>query len=85
MLGGKDYLCTVGYYSGYFAVGPPFSSAEFANFVRSALTEHITSSPLHAPSNGRVGNSVKLVKILLKKSKETKFYLSLLSWRNTPT
>ena len=67
--------------------GPPFNSAEFENFLRSSGTEHITSSPGYPQSNGRVENAVKTAKNLIKKAKESgaEYYLSLLSWRNTPT
>ena len=67
--------------------GPPYNSAEFSNFLKSSGTEHITSSPRYPQSNGRVENAVKTASTLIKKAKEsgTEFYLSLLSWRNTPT
>ena len=49
--------------------------------------EHITSSPLHAQSNGRVENAVKTAKNLMKKASGAgaEYYISLLNWRNTPT
>ncbi|XP_028414080.1 uncharacterized protein LOC114537149 [Dendronephthya gigantea] len=55
--------------------------------MRFAGTKHITSSPLHAQSNGRAENAVKTAKNLMKKSKEAcmEYFISLLSWRNTPT
>ena len=67
--------------------GPPYNSAEFSNFVKSSGTEHITGSPGYPQSNGRVENAVKTASTLIKKAKESdsEFFLSLLSWRNTPT
>ena len=67
--------------------GPPYNSAEFSNFLKSSGSEHITSSPGYPQSNGRVENAVKTASTLIKKAKESEseFFLSLLSWRNTPT
>lgn len=63
----------------------PFNSREFEEFSRSYEFEHITSSPHYAQSNGKVENTIKIAKNLMKKAKEagTDFYLSLLDWRNT--
>ena len=67
--------------------GPPYNSAEFGSFLKSSGTEHITSSPGYPQSNGRVENAVKTARTLIKKAKESdsEFFLSLLSWRDTPT
>ena len=53
----------------------------------SILQKHVTSSPHYPQSNGKVGNSVKTAKNLLKKSKAARsnIYLALLEWRNTPS
>lgn len=65
----------------------PFNSREFEEFSRSYEFEHITSSPHYAQSNGKLENTIKIGKTLMKKAKEadTDFYLSLLDWRNTPS
>ena len=49
--------------------------------------EHVTSSPHYPQSNGKVENTIKIAKNLLKKSKtaKTDIYLALLEWRNTPS
>ena len=67
--------------------GPPFNSFEFRHFAESYDMEHVTSSPHYPQSNGKVENSVKTAKNLLKKSKAARpdIYLALLEWRNTPS
>lgn len=49
--------------------------------------ELVTGSPNYPQSNGRVENTVKPAKQLIKTSKKagTDFYLALLDWRNTPS
>ena len=66
--------------------GPPFNSHEFQHFAESYDMEHVTSSPHYPQSNGKVENSVKTAKNLLKKSKAARsdIYLALLEWRKTP-
>ena len=66
---------------------PPFNSAEFENFLRPSGTAQVTSSPGYPQSNGRVENTVKTAKSLIKKVKATgaDYFLLLLSWRNNPT
>ena len=114
---GKDYLCTMYYYSNYFEVdslkdkaateviqvlkrefarhgipnwqgsdnGPPFNSFVSQHFAESNDMEHVTSSLHYPQSNGKVKNSVKTAKNLLKKSKAagSDIYFALLEWRNT--
>lgn len=67
--------------------GPPFSSHAFEQFAALYQFDHVTSSPYHAQSNGKVEYAIKTAKNLIKKSKAQKedYYLSLLSWRKTPT
>ncbi|XP_033750517.1 uncharacterized protein K02A2.6-like [Pecten maximus] len=67
--------------------GPPFSSTEFKDFVQKYEMQHITSSPYHAQANGKVENSIKTAKGLMRKAFEDSNdpYLALLEWRNTPT
>ena len=48
--------------------GPPFSSSEFTGFASDYQFEHITSSPGYPQSNGKVQNSVKTAKRLLRKT-----------------
>ena len=64
----------------------PFNSAEFEKFLWSSGTENVTSS-LGYPQSNYVKNAVKTAKSLIKKAKATgaDYFLSLLSWRNTPT
>ncbi|CAG9136383.1 unnamed protein product [Plutella xylostella] len=48
--------------------GPPFSSLEFAEFLRYRGIKHIPVSPYKPSSNGAAENTVKLVKTCLKKA-----------------
>ena len=65
----------------------PFSSQEFREFAASYGFEVITSSPGYPQSNGKVENTIKTAKFIMKKAKQagTDIYLSLLDWRNTPS
>lgn len=67
--------------------GPPFNSYEFQHFAESYDMEHVTCSPHYPQSNGKVENSIKTAKNLLKKSKAARsdICLALLEWRNTPS
>ena len=67
--------------------GPPFNSESFHEFSDEWDFNHITSSPHHPQSNGKVENAVKTCKLLLKKARDDKQdpLLSILEWRNTPT
>ena len=66
--------------------GSKFSS-DFKTFAREWDFEHITSSPYHARSNGKVEKAVNTAKRILKKAvlDHKDPYLALLDWRNTPT
>ena len=117
---GRDFLCTVDYYSDYFEIdnlqgkkdapavisrlkrhfsthgipevimsdnGPPYNSAQFADFLKDLDIQHVTSSPEFPQSNGKAESAVKVAKGLIRKSKKAgqDFYMNLLVWRNTPT
>uniref|UniRef100_A0A2C9L486 Integrase catalytic domain-containing protein n=1 Tax=Biomphalaria glabrata TaxID=6526 RepID=A0A2C9L486_BIOGL len=66
--------------------GPQFSSAEFTAFMEAWGVQHLKSSPGHHQSNGKAEAAVKILKNLMKKSKESKSdtYEALLEFRNTP-
>ena len=66
--------------------GPPFSSFEFANFVKDWEIQHIKSSPYYPRSNGMAESAVKIVKSILRKCQDsgTDPCLALLHCRNTP-
>ena len=67
--------------------GPQFSSAKFAVFAKTWMSQHTTSSPYHPQSNGKAENAVKTVKRLFTKCQQSGqlAFLALLDWRNTPT
>ena len=67
--------------------GPQFVCREFKEFEREWEFQHSTSSPLHPQSNGKVENSVKTCKLLMKKALLSKgdVHLALLEFRNTPS
>jgi transposase InsO family protein len=48
--------------------GPQFASTSFENFARGRESKHIIYSPYYAQSNGKVENSVKTAKKILKKA-----------------
>ena len=62
--------------------GPQFSCMEFAAFTKPYGFTHHTSSPHYPQSNGEVERSVKTIKYLLKKSKDS--YIALMEYRATP-
>lgn len=66
--------------------GPPFSSAEFKEFLAKLDIVPITSSPYHPRSNGMTERAVQEAKKLLKKCslRTPDFEIALLEWRNTP-
>jgi len=59
---------------------PPFNSNEFQQFAISYDMEHVTSSPHYSQSDGKVENTIKTAKSLLKKSKaaRSEIYVALL-------
>ena len=67
--------------------GPHFTSKKFARFVHEWQFKHITSSSHYPQSNGKMENSVKSCKALMKTTIKAKsnIYLALLDFRNTPT
>ena len=65
--------------------GPPYNSAEFADFCKRNGIEHETSSAGYPRSNGHGEVNVKIIKRLLEKSKtETELLQGLREFRNTP-
>ncbi|XP_037293178.1 uncharacterized protein K02A2.6 isoform X1 [Manduca sexta] len=48
--------------------GPPFTSGEFAQFVRNDGIYHIFTAPYHPSSNGAAENAVKTLKNVIKKA-----------------
>ena len=67
--------------------GPQFTSEEFRRFSRRWGFKHVTSSPHHHQSNGKVESSVKRAKRMLRDCglSGEDHYLALLNVRNTPT
>lgn len=69
--------------------GPPFSSNEFSQFLKSIGVEHIFSAPYHPASNGAAENAVRTVKKHIKKAIRENFDITaslntfLLHYRNT--
>ena len=65
----------------------PISSQEFREFAASYEFEVITSSTGYHQINGKVENSIKTAKSIMKNAKQagTDIYLSLLDWRDTPS
>lgn len=48
--------------------GPPFTSNEFADFLKAGGIEHIFTAPYHPSSNGAAENSVRILKNVIKKA-----------------
>ena len=67
--------------------GPQFSSFRFTEFATAYDFDHITSSPHHPKSNGKVESAVKAAKHMMMKTEAARSdpYLALLDIRNTPT
>ena len=67
--------------------GPQFVAKKFREMSSEWGFEHLTSSPLYPQSNGKVENSVKTCKLLMKKAllSKTDVHLALLEFRNTPS
>ena len=65
--------------------GTQFSSSEFVTFAKTWGFEHNTSSLQYLQANGKVENSIKVCKALLRKARAHKEdpILALLDWRNT--
>ena len=66
---------------------PNLVSDEFSKFASDWKFHHISISPGHSRSNGKVESAVTIVKTLMKKAERsnTNIYQALLEWRNTPT
>ena len=66
--------------------GPPFSSAEFAQFTSEWKIVHKTSSPMYPRSNGKSESGVKVAKNVIRKTHQdgSDLQLALLELRNTP-
>ena len=64
-----------------------FTSDEFKQFAQEWEFKHVTSSPHHHRSNGKVESAVKIAKSLIKKAQRDGRdpMLALLHQRNTPT
>ena len=67
--------------------GPQFRSQEFKQFTHSWEFVHVSFSPHHHKSNGKVEAAVKVAKSLFKKALNDNKdpWLALLDQRNTPT
>ena len=67
--------------------GPQFDSSQFKSFAKEWGFEQKTSSPRYPQSNGKVENSVKRCKSIIKKCLTAKadINLELLDFRNKPT
>ena len=67
--------------------GPQFTSQEFRQFSQDWEFLHVSSSPHHHKSNGKVESAVKVAKELLKKAlrDDKDPWLAMLDQRNTPT
>lgn len=59
-----------------------YTSYEFQKFSEDWKFRHTTSSPTHSQSNGKAESAVKIIKRLLKTSKEP--WMALLEWRASP-
>ena len=67
--------------------GKQFTSEQFTNFARDWEFEHITTSPYHTQSNGKVESAVKIAKKIIKKATRSgqDVWKAIFDWRNTPT
>ena len=67
--------------------GPQIASSELVEFSREWKFQHLTSSPYHSQSNGKIEAAVKIAKKLLKRAtRENEDPLkAILDWHNTPT
>ncbi|XP_048586621.1 uncharacterized protein K02A2.6-like [Nematostella vectensis] len=67
--------------------GTSYSSQEFREFTKAWEIYHVTVSPHHHRSNGKVESAVKIMKRIIIKAKKdgSDLWNSLLGWRNSPT
>ena len=67
--------------------GGQFDSDEFRRFAQDWEFNHVTTSPYHSQSNGKVKSAVKIAKKVIKKAKRCgqDVWKAILDWRNTPT
>ena len=67
--------------------GGQFDSDEFRRFARDWEFNHVTTSPYHSQSNGKVESAIKIAKKVMKKAKRSgqDIWKAILDWRNTPT
>lgn len=67
--------------------GSNYSSQEFKEFTQSWDIYHVTTSPHHHKSNGKVESAVKIMKGLITKCKkeDKDMWKAILEWRNSPT
>ena len=66
---------------------PQFACNKFQKFAAEYQFEHIKTSPRYLQFNGKVENSVKTAKNILKRAADAghDHHLSLLDFRNTPS
>ena len=66
---------------------PNLVSDEFSKFASEWKFNHISISPGHSRSNGKVESAVSIIKTMMKKVERsgTNIYQAILEWRNTPT
>ncbi|KAL9964864.1 hypothetical protein ACROYT_G028566 [Oculina patagonica] len=64
--------------------GGQFASEQFTNFAHDWEFEHITTSPYHSQSNGKVESAVKKIMKKAKRSGQD-VWKAILDWQNTPT
>lgn len=64
--------------------GPQFVSHEYSRLACEYGFTSTKSSPYHSQGNGKAESAVKIVKNILKKSRNEDPYLALLAYRNTP-
>lgn len=67
--------------------GPQYTSVQFKQFEKDWGVEHVYSSPHYPQSNGKAESAVKIIKRIMRKSKESGNdpWLALLEYRNTPS
>lgn len=67
--------------------GPQYTSVQFKQFEKDWGVEHVYSSPHYPQSNCKAESAVKIIKRIMRKSKESGNdpWLALLEYRNTPS